>query len=242
MVSVNRLSALWLFVAALGVYPTTTYAQYHTQVGLEGPDRFPLIDTDTLLYVDNRGLKRIFITISGQSFKLVADAEEVARSTNAFPTPARGAITVHVGALIEPGGNNYVQIASQGPPSADADIVIAPVFVQGQKSVAYRISSLDSVPTSFDVENHPNPFSERTTIQYDVPARRVNGVEVRIEIYDRIGRRVADFDEGLRYPGTFRRTWRAPSKLASGLYFCRIRHVRFSEAVSEETISMAVIR
>ena len=242
MVSINRLSALWLFVTALGVYPTIAYSQHHTQVGLDGPDRFPLIDTDSLLYVDNRGLDRIFITISGQSFKLVPDAEEVARSTNAFLIPAKGAITVHVGALIEPGGDNYVQIASQGPPSADADIVIAPVFVQRQRNVAYRISSLDPVPTSFDVLNYPNPFSEQTTIQYDVPARRVNGVEVEIEIYDRLGRRVADFDEGIRYPGTFRRTWRVPPQLASGLYFCRIRHFIFPEAVTEKTISMVIIR
>jgi hypothetical protein len=202
------------------------------------PEELPLIDTDTLLYVENRGLDRIFFTLSSHDFRLVTDASEIARSANAFLIPSEGTLTIHVGALIEPGGDNYVRLASQGPAGADADVVIAPVFVRGQSEVAYKIDSLEPLPSVTLLANHPNPFREQTTLRYTVPDWRPNGVEVVIAIYDVLGRRQAVFDEGRRFPGTFERTWQAASTLASGMYVARLT----ANGRPEATVSMIRVR
>ena len=213
-------------LAALALLVASVPASAQVQAKIDataGRDTFPLIDTDTLLYVDNRGLDRIFVNLSGNQFRLVADPTEVDRSANAFPIPRTGELTIHVGAFIESGDGNFVRLASQGRAEADADVVIAPVFVRGQAGVAYQIRPLDPGPVSFDLRAAPNPFRSETTIRYEIPARRISGVEVVIEIYDVLGRRLAVFDEGRRFPGTFERPWRVPSRYASGVYFARIR-------------------
>ena len=220
---------LSLLLGLPGTLASTAQAQVHMKTDVTiGQEQLPLIDTDTLFYVDNRGLDRIFVNLSGHAFRLVSDPAEVDRAANAFPIPRVGPITLHVGAFIEPGGENYVRLASQGPPTADADVIIAPVFVRGQAEVAYRIETLDPLPARLQIRTYPNPFSDEATIQYAVPAQRINGVEVVIEVYDLLGRRVAVFDEGRRYPGTFERTWNAPPGGASGLYVARIRIGRSS--------------
>jgi hypothetical protein len=203
----------------------------------EGGEKLPLIDTDTLLYVDNRGLDRIFVSLNGHSFRLVADPDEVNRAANAFPIPRTGEITIHIGAFIEPGDGNFVRLASQGPPSADADVVIAPVFVRGQSQTAYAIRTLEPVPARFQAINYPNPFHRSTTIKYQIPAHRVNGVDVQIEVYDVLGRRIAMLEEGRRYPGTFERTWTPTPALSSGMYFARIR-----DRDAQDIVRMVVIR
>jgi hypothetical protein len=232
-----RLAAV---VATLGLLLVSVPALAQVQAKIDataGRDTFPLIDTDTLLYVDNRGLDRIFVNLSGNQFRLVANPTEVDRSANAFPIPRRGEITIHVGAFIEPGDGNFVRLASQGRAEADADVVIAPVFVRGQSDVAYQIRRLDPVPVSFDLRAAPNPFRSETTIRYEIPARRISGVEVVIEIYDVLGRRLAVFDEGRRFPGMFERPWRVPSRYASGVYFARIR-----AGSDQETVRVVHVR
>lgn len=201
-------------------------------------DRLPLIDTDTLLYVENHGLDRIFFTVTGHAFRLVADSSEVERSANAFPIPRQGRLTIHIGALIEPGGDNYVRLSSQGPPEAEADVIIAPVFVHGQREIAYRIPSLEPLPALLRLEHYPNPFRDRVTLAYEIPSRRINGVDVVIDVYDLLGRRVISFDEGRRYPGRFTRTWHVSPGRASGYYFARVR----VNGRPEATVKMVHVR
>lgn len=200
--------------------------------------RLPLIDTDTLLYVENKGLDRIFVTITGSRFRLVSDPTEVDRAANAFPIPRTGEITIHVGAFIEPGRGNYVEFASQGPPDAVADVVLAPVFVNGQTEVAYTIERLVPLPVGLNLRSYPNPFVDETTFQYEIPGIRLNSVDVQIAIYDVLGRRLAVLDEGPRFPGTFERIWEAPSSFASGVYFARI----LANGVPQATISLIHLR
>jgi hypothetical protein len=230
-----------LYVVVLLGAALPGYAQVRATAGTTMQGQLPLIDTDTLLYVDNRGLDRIFVTLSGHHFRLVADPSEVDRSANAFPIPRTGEVTIHVGAFIEPGDGNYVRLASQGPPGADADVVIAPVFVRGQSEVAYRIGMLEPLPEQFRVRNYPNPFSERTTVEYEIPADRINGADIVIEIYDVLGRRVVTVDAGRRYPGTFRYTWQVPAELGSGIYFCRIR-AQTAQGEVQKVAPLTVVR
>jgi glucose/arabinose dehydrogenase len=71
-----------------------------------------------------------------------------------------------------------------------------------------------------DVElarNEPNPFSGTTTISYSIS----RGAEVRLTVYDLLGRAVATLVDGLRQPGSYRATFDG-SRLPSGLYYLQL--------------------
>jgi hypothetical protein len=71
-------------------------------------------------------------------------------------------------------------------------------------------------------QNYPNPFNPSTSIPYTVRAT----ANVRIDIFDAVGKRVATVVDGVRAPGTYVTTWDglAPDgrKLSSGVYFSRL--------------------
>lgn len=74
------------------------------------------------------------------------------------------------------------------------------------------------VPDSFSLkQNYPNPFNPRTKIQYDLPQK----VEVRLVVYNLLGRRVATLVNETQQAGSYQITFEA-SNLASGVYIYRI--------------------
>ena len=76
-----------------------------------------------------------------------------------------------------------------------------------------------AVPGALTLEqNHPNPFSGATEIAYALPAPS----DVRLGVYDLLGRRVATLAEGGRPAGTHRAAFDAGGRLASGVYFYRL--------------------
>lgn len=185
-------------------------------------DRIEMLAIDTLFYVENEGLKRIHVDLNGHRFKMVSDPAEVQRSANAFLMPEHGTITVNVAALTQPGEPNFVEFTSQGPAGTEADVVLSPVPVIGQ-TVAYKIDGLQPLPVQFQLfHNHPNPFREQTTITYTIPDTRINGVEVRLAVYDALGREVGVLVDDRRFPGRYTVTWTAPAGAASGTYYGRI--------------------
>ncbi len=88
-------------------------------------------------------------------------------------------------------------------------------------------------PTGFLLEqNFPNPFNPTTTIQYTVAGVRsqASGVsEVRIGIYDVLGREVATLVHAWQAAGTYRVKFDG-SELASGVYICRLTVGSFTQA------------
>ncbi|MCC6396254.1 MAG: T9SS type A sorting domain-containing protein, partial [Bacteroidetes bacterium] len=66
-------------------------------------------------------------------------------------------------------------------------------------------------------QNFPNPFNPATTIRFDLPEASA----VSIVVYDVTGREVASLVRGEYAAGTFSTTFDA-SRLASGVYFCRM--------------------
>jgi hypothetical protein len=76
------------------------------------------------------------------------------------------------------------------------------------------------------LQNHPNPFNASTTIKYSLPQRS----DVRIEIYNILGRLVATLLEGNVDAGFHTITWRADN-YPSGVYFARLRAGERSENV-----------
>lgn len=75
-----------------------------------------------------------------------------------------------------------------------------------------------SVPVEFRLEqNYPNPFNPTTTIQFALPKRS----EVKLKIYDLLGREVATLLDKELQPGEYKVTFEAQG-LQSGIYFYRI--------------------
>lgn len=100
------------------------------------PEQFELLSIDTLLYVENRGLERLFFELNGHRFKLVTDPGEIRRSANAFLIPRHGALTIHIGRYLYADRESCMGVRSQGPPGADADLFIADLLLPGQEFAA----------------------------------------------------------------------------------------------------------
>jgi hypothetical protein len=84
-------------------------------------------------------------------------------------------------------------------------------------SVSNEVTELNA-PTSFKLyNNYPNPFNPSTQIKFDV-AKAGN---VKLEVYDILGRKVATLVDGRQAVGTFEVTFDA-SSLSSGVYFTRL--------------------
>ncbi|NUN68393.1 MAG: S8 family serine peptidase [Bacteroidetes bacterium] len=74
------------------------------------------------------------------------------------------------------------------------------------------------VPLRFALEqNFPNPFNPITTIRYHVPAAG----EVRLAVFDLLGREVALLTEGVRAAGSYTASFNA-AHLSSGVYLYRL--------------------
>ncbi|MFC1525215.1 DUF362 domain-containing protein [Candidatus Latescibacterota bacterium] len=81
----------------------------------------------------------------------------------------------------------------------------------------------DGVPTSFALEqNAPNPFNSDTIIRFALSESQ----EVRLEVYNLLGQRVATLAEGWREAGQYRVRWDGRDdggqELASGVYAYRL--------------------
>lgn len=75
-----------------------------------------------------------------------------------------------------------------------------------------------NLPTEFSVEqNYPNPFNPLTYISYNLPEKR----HVTFQIFDLIGRKIAELVNGEQAPGTYTVPFDG-SNFASGVYFFRL--------------------
>ncbi len=75
-----------------------------------------------------------------------------------------------------------------------------------------------TVPLGFSLnQNYPNPFNPTTTITYDVP----RSTNVKIEVYNILGERVATLVNEMRTPGKYGVTFDG-TKFSSGVYLYRM--------------------
>ncbi len=70
-------------------------------------------------------------------------------------------------------------------------------------------------PQRYELVQHPNPFNSETTIAYALPA----GGEIRLTIYDLLGREVAVLADGFHSEGIHEIAWNA-ANYSSGIYLC----------------------
>jgi hypothetical protein len=86
------------------------------------------------------------------------------------------------------------------------------------------------LPRRFDLHaNYPNPFNPITVIKYDL----ARATDVRLEIYDVLGRRVRQLVDQDMPAGYQAAIWDGRSDhripLASGIYFCRLHTPYFTK-------------
>jgi len=103
----------------------------------------------------------------------------------------------------------------------------------GSDYIRVGVEDKEPVPLTYALtQNYPNPFNPATTIGYTIEQR----TNVRLVIYDLLGREVATLVNGVREPGRYEIQFDA-SGLSSGLYFYRLRAGTF-----EDTRKMMLLR
>ena len=86
------------------------------------------------------------------------------------------------------------------------------------------------IPDKFILyQNYPNPFNPSTKIKFDIPAvGQRHAFDVRLKIYDIIGREITTLANETLQPGTYEVTFDG-SNLPSGIYFYSITAGSFFE-------------
>jgi hypothetical protein len=93
------------------------------------------------------------------------------------------------------------------------------IIIQGTNAVADRMPC--AAPAEFTLEsNYPNPFNPSTTIRYGIPGTAA----VRLDIFDVMGRKVAELLNEKQEGGFYEIRWNAAGAgVPSGLYLIRIQ-------------------
>jgi hypothetical protein len=86
-----------------------------------------------------------------------------------------------------------------------------------------------TVPTQFELrQNYPNPFNPHTEIVYALP----QDAQVRLTIYNSLGRKIATLVDKKQPVGTYRATWNGRDdqnqSVASGMYFYQLQAGNFN--------------
>ena len=76
----------------------------------------------------------------------------------------------------------------------------------------------------FAISNYPNPFNPSTTIKYNLPTE----AQVKLEIYDILGRQIATLEDGQKPAGYHQIVWDA-SDMSSGVYFYKLTAGNYNE-------------
>ncbi|WP_428236046.1 BspA family leucine-rich repeat surface protein [Gracilimonas sp.] len=98
--------------------------------------------------------------------------------------------------------------------------------VRADPSFITSAEMMAALPDEFELnQNYPNPFNPTTVIRYGVP----QSSEVRLEVFDMLGRKVATLVNGERQRAGWHQVNFDASRLASGMYLYRIvagKHVQ----------------
>lgn len=112
------------------------------------------------------------------------------------------------------------------------------VDFDGQFDFSPTIEVLAGEPTSYKLaQNYPNPFNPTTAISYQLPVTS----DVKLEIFDILGKKVATLVNGRQAAGAYTYTWNA-STSASGIYFYRLQAGAKGIASFVETKKMMLVK
>ena len=177
------------------------------------------------MIVDENGNPVETATVSGTFSDDVSGSDTQDTNASGEATLASDAITTrpqvigfcvdsvtHATLTYDPGANSDPGFACSGAAPSAA------------RNGSDQLALTAGLPTSFALEsNYPNPFNPTTTIRFDVP----EASDVRLEVYDLMGRRVATLVNGQMAAGRYEATWNARSDagtaVASGIYLYRMQ-------------------
>lgn len=101
-----------------------------------------------------------------------------------------------------------------------------PIYLLKQQDDTGSPIEQADLPSSFQLDqNYPNPFNPTTTIRYALP----QASQVRLAVYDVLGREVALLMDGLQAAGAHEVSFEA-TDLPSGVYLYRLEAAAFVEA------------
>ena len=89
----------------------------------------------------------------------------------------------------------------------------------GGDSAISDIDAIKHLPDNYEISVYPNPFNAATHISFTLP----EAGEVRIDIYDILGRHVANVVNSYLFPGYHSAIW-YPEGIGSGQYYLHITH------------------
>jgi hypothetical protein len=94
------------------------------------------------------------------------------------------------------------------------------VYLVSSLSASPPVANEPGAPAAFALTgNYPNPFTERTTITFELP----RDARVTLEVYDLLGHRVGVLVDEVRRAGRHEAYFHAGADVASGVYVYRLR-------------------
>lgn len=113
--------------------------------------------------------------------------------------------------------NNSVNLDYGTNPTASKDLYLTPESTTGVKSNS-------TLPVNYSLsQNYPNPFNPTTNIKFVIPEKS----QVRLEVYNLIGQKVADLINGELNAGEYTITFNA-NGLSSGVYLYKLQAGNFT--------------
>ncbi|MDX1699531.1 MAG: right-handed parallel beta-helix repeat-containing protein [Melioribacteraceae bacterium] len=112
-----------------------------------------------------------------------------------------------------------------GPHSRWSEMSILP-----PDPVISDIEHYDIIPVKYSLaQNYPNPFNPITTIKYSIPADLIREAKnVKLSVYDILGREVVKLVDQNQKPGIYEVTWEAGNH-PSGVYFYKLKAGDFTK-------------
>jgi len=163
-----------------------------------GQLEFTFPDHERYLEITNFGLNEIRVDLNGTIFKLLSDPARTECECNAYLMPEQGTVAFDLSKYLYK-GENKMRIAGDGAPGSRADLIL--------KNVAQAVDfilELQTLPVEFQLaQNYPNPFNPTTKIEYRIPARFTDGVNVQLKIYNTLGALIRTLVDERKMPGQY---------------------------------------
>ena len=153
-----------------------------------------------------------------------------------FVTPYNNILTTgDHGPVVVPGDSNSILVTKlkgtagfglrmprNGPPflsDSEIQVVVQWIMNGALESAATSVARNEGTPSTFGLaQNYPNPFNPTTNIRFQVP----EAADVRLAVYDRLGREVAVILDGRMDAGSHEARFDATG-LASGVYLYKLQ-------------------